>query len=174
MNTPFVTIRDDYIAYLQSAEPHIMSNKADSRTYRRKYIGIIEELNGHHYFVPLSSPKPRDYTADGKIKKDSLTTIYVKDEKNLFATLRFNCMIPVPASEIEAYNLNDEGDLKYKLIVYNELYFIRRNGEKITRTARNLYAAKQQQAQAPKSKQALLAVTLDFAQLEKLCDDFTP
>ncbi len=146
-----------------------MSNKQNERTYHRKYIGIIEELNGFKYFVPLSSPKAKDYMPNGTIKKDSLSTIYIKDGKNLYATLRFNNMIPVPESEIISYNLNDEGDFKYKLIVYNELYFIRRNGIKIEKTAKNLYAAKKNQANEPDYKRAILNVTLDFAHLENLC-----
>ena len=167
----FVAITDEYISYLQKSEPHVMSNKADERTYHRKYIGIIEELNGFKYFVPLSSPKAKDYE-NGKIKKDSLATIYIKDSKNLFATLRFNNMIPVPESEIINFDLNDEGDLRYKLIVFNELYFIRQNGAKIEKTAKNLYSAKKNQSNEPPFKQAVLNVTLDFATLEELCRDF--
>lgn len=172
MSYNFVAITDEYISYLQKYEPHVMSNKQNERTYHRKYIGIIEELGGFKYFVPLSSPKSHDYTSDKKIKKDFLTTIYVKDSKNLFATLRFNNMIPVPESEIINFDLNDEGDLKYKLIVFNELYFIRQNGAKIEKTAKNLYKAKKNQKNEPEFKQKLLDVTLDFEKLEILCKKY--
>ena len=169
MSYQFVAITDEYIAYLQKAEPKVMSNKQNERTYHRKYIGIIEELGGFKYFVPLSSPKPHDYTSNGTVKKDSLTTIYVKDSKNLFAKLRFNNMIPVPESEIINFDLNDEGDLRYKLIVFNELYFLRQNESKIEKTAKNLYNAKKNQAKEPDYKQAILNVTVDFSKLEELC-----
>ncbi len=168
----FVAITDKYISYLQKGEPHVMSNKVNERTYHRKYIGILEELNGFKYFVPLSSPKQRDYTKTGKVRKDSLATIYIKDSKNLFATLRFNNMIPVPSSEIIDFDLNDEGDLRYKLIVLNELYFIRQNSEKIEKTAHNLYCAKKNQRNEPDYKQPILNVTLDFERLEELCRQF--
>ncbi|MBQ9537712.1 MAG: type III toxin-antitoxin system ToxN/AbiQ family toxin [Treponema sp.] len=46
MSYSFVAITDDYISYLRKTEPHVMSNKQDERTYHRKYIGIIEKLNG--------------------------------------------------------------------------------------------------------------------------------
>ncbi len=164
----FVAISDEYIEYLQKSEPHVMSNKVTERTYHRKYIGIIEELNGFKYFVPLSSPKAKDYK-DGKIKKDSLATIYIKDNKNLFATLRFNNMIPVPESEIINFDLNDEGDFQYKLIVLNELFFIRKNSSKIEKTAKNLYNAKKNQPNEPVFKQAILKITVDFSKLEELC-----
>ena len=54
-----------------------MENKPDERVYHRKYIGILTELNGFKYFVPMSSPKDKDYE-NGKIKKNNLTTIYMK------------------------------------------------------------------------------------------------
>ena len=81
-------------------------------------------------------------------------------------------MIPVPESEILLYDLNDEGDLKYKLIVFNELYFVRQNKDKIERTAKNLYEAKKNQPNEPTGKQPLLEMTLDFAKLEELCREF--
>ena len=169
----FVAISDEYIAYLSKEVPHVMSNKLTERTYHRKYIGIIKELGGFKYFVPLSSPKAKDYTKDGQIKRNSLTTIYIKDNKTLYATLRFNCMIPVPESEIINFDLNDEGDFKYKLIVYNELYFIRQNRDKIEKTAKNLYNAKKNQANEDISKQTILNITLDFAKMEQMCIKFT-
>ena len=96
----------------------------------------------------------------------------MKDSKRLYGTLRFNNMVPVSETEIINYDLNDEGDLKYKLIVFNELYFVRQNNDKIERTAKNLYDAKKNQANQPNGQKPLLAMTLDFAQLEDLCLNF--
>ena len=172
MSYKFVVITDKYISYLQKTEPRVMSNKADTRVYHRKYLGIIEKLNGYNYFIPLSSPKPKDYAASGKPKNDNLITIYIKDSKRLYGTLKFNNMIPVPQSEIETYDLNAEGDLKYKLIVFNELYFVRQNKDKIERAAKNLYAAKQSQKAPPAGQRPLLDMTLDFSKLEQLCAEF--
>ena len=152
MSYRFVIITDEYINYLRKTEPNVMSNKAETRIYHRKYLGIIEELNGFKYFIPLSSPKPKDYAKNRKPKFDTLITVYMKDSKRLYGTLRFNNMIPVPESEIVAYDLNEEGDLKYKLIVFNELYFVRQNKDKIERTAKNLYEAKKISRMSRKKK----------------------
>ncbi|MCR5080033.1 MAG: type III toxin-antitoxin system ToxN/AbiQ family toxin [Treponema sp.] len=46
---------------------------------------------------------------NGKPKFDTLIKVYMKDSKRLYETLRFNNMIPVPESEIVAYDLNKEG-----------------------------------------------------------------
>jgi hypothetical protein len=80
-------ISDKYIDYLRKTEPRVMSNKAESRIYHRKYLGIIQELNGFKYFIPLSSPKPKDYSQNGKPKTDSFITIYMKDSRRLYGTL---------------------------------------------------------------------------------------
>lgn len=168
----FVIITDKYIDYLRKTEPRVMSNKAENRIYHRKYLGIIEELNGYKYFIPLSSPKDKDYIQNGKPKNDTLITIYIKDSKRLYGKLKFNNMIPVPEAEIIKYDLNDEGDFKYKLIVFNELYFVRQNKDKIERTAINLYEAKKNQDNQPDGKKPLLEITLDFVKLEQLCDEY--
>lgn len=153
-----------------------MLNKEQiERTYHRKYLGLIQEINGHKYFIPLSSPKPKDYDVKtGNIHSDNLLTIYIRHGQKLYGTLRFNNMIPVPDSEIIPYDLNEEGDLKYKMIVLNELYFVRGNQDKIEKKAINLYKAKckEKNQQQNNGKQKLLAITLDFHKLEEHCDSF--
>ena len=174
MEYRFSIISDRYIDYLRKADPHVMMNKElPDRTYHRKYLGLIQEINGHKFFIPMSSPKNKDFDSKtGKIKKDSILTIYMHNGQKLYGTLRFNNMIPVPSSEIIAYNLNDEGDLKYKMLVLNELYFVRANQQKIEKTALNLYKAKISRNNQNPGLEKLLGIVLDFKNLEKLCDEF--
>lgn len=73
----FYIVSDEYIKYLLKFETHIMQNKPDERIYHRKYVGVLTEINGFKYFVPMSSPKEKDYV-NGKIKKNNLTTIYLR------------------------------------------------------------------------------------------------
>ncbi|MBO7121915.1 MAG: type III toxin-antitoxin system ToxN/AbiQ family toxin [Treponema sp.] len=86
----FHIISDRYISYLQKSEPNVMSNKEGVRTYHRKYLGVLTELNGFRYFIPLSSPKEKDYNKQGKIKNDSEITIYIRNKDKLYGTLRLN------------------------------------------------------------------------------------
>lgn len=81
-------------------------------------------------------------------------------------------MIPVPDSEVIAYDLNDEGDLKYKMIVLNELYFVRSNQDKIEKKALQLYKDKTEGLDKSNGKQKLLDITLDFNKLENYCDEY--
>lgn len=170
----FSIISDRYIDFLHKKEPKVMLNKEfPERTYHRKYLGLIQEINGYKYFIPLSSPKPKDYDSKtGKIKQDNLVTIYIRHDQKLYGTLRFNNMIPVPDSEVIAYDLNDEGDLKYKMIVLNELYFVRSNQDKIEKKALQLYKDKTEGLDKSNGKQKLLDITLDFNKLENYCDEY--
>ena len=167
----FYTITDEYIDYLSKENPHVMSNKQETRTYHRKYIGLVTELKGHKYFVPMSSPKDIDFLPNGEIKKDSLIKIYMHSKKVLYGTIRFNYMIPVPASELEEVTVNDEGDFKYKILMQSEYFFINANREKIEKTAVRLY--KMRTTYDPsKNKNKLMEITLDFTSLEKMCDEY--
>ena len=64
----FYTVSDEYVDYLLKIESHVMQNKPQERTYHRKYVGILTEINGFKYFVPMSSPKDKDYE-NGKSKR---------------------------------------------------------------------------------------------------------
>lgn len=168
----FHIVSDRYISYLQKSEPNVMSNKEGVRTYHRKYLGVLTELNGFRYFIPLSSPKEKDYNKQGKIKNDSEITIYIRNKDKLYGTLRLNNMIPVPESELVKYDLNDEGDLRYKMLVLNELYFVRANAKRIEETAKNLYEKKIAQKENQPAESHKLFLTLNFKHLEQLCSEF--
>ena len=165
----FHIISDKYIAYLQKSEPCVMSNKEGVRTYHRKYLGVLTELNGYRYFIPLSSPKEKNYNKKGEIKADSAITIYIRNKEKLYGTLKLNSMIPVPDSELIKYDLNDEGDLRYKMLVLNELYFVRANAQRIETAAKALYEQKNAQLNGEVPENHNLFLTLDFKHLEELC-----
>ena len=55
-------ITDEYINYIRKEFPRVYSNKEDTRTHMRKYLGAVIEMNGYKYYIPLSSPKEKhDY-----------------------------------------------------------------------------------------------------------------
>lgn len=82
-------------------------------------------------------------------------------------------MIPVPESEIIKYDLNDEGDLRYKMLVLNELYFVRSNAARIESVAKDLYEKKNAQKDGEATKDHNLFLTLNFRRLERLCKEFS-
>ena len=70
-------------------------------------------IDRYNYYIPMSSPKNSDYQIAGKdkvIRKSivPIIRIVVKNaagKKELEGTLRISHMIPVPASELELYDM---------------------------------------------------------------------
>ena len=77
-------------------------------------------------------------------------------------------MIPVPASELILYDLENETDSAYKDLVQNEMIFIRKNREKIAANAKLLY----KQKAANDTTAGYVKSALDYQALEVLCDLF--
>lgn len=170
------SVSDRYISYLREEFPNVYSNKMDTRIHTRKYLGVVLQVGEYHYYIPMSSPKQTDYqiAGDSMVIKKSIVPIMrvvvknTKGEKELKATLRLSHMIPVPASELELYALDDEPDGAYKDLVQNEMIFIRKNKDKISANARLIY--KQKIENDTSAKYVMSA--LDFKALEEMCDKF--
>jgi protein AbiQ len=77
-------------------------------------------------------------------------------------------MIPVPESELELYDLENESDDTYKDLVQNEMIFIRKSREKIASNAKLLY----KQKAANDTTAGYVKSALDYQALEGLCDLF--
>lgn len=173
-----VSISDKYIDYLRNIKGfgNVCSNIGENYKYSRKYIGIALLVNGFSYYIPLSSPKKTDYIMTNgkkKIRKSIVPIIRVTHKNSdgvleLNGTLRISNMIPVPKSELELYNIENEKDIKYKSLVQNELIFIRKNKDKIISNANLLY----KQKIINDTSANYVNNTLDFRALENACSEF--
>lgn len=77
-------------------------------------------------------------------------------------------MIPVPQSELQLYDIENELDSAYKDLVQNEIIFIRKNQKKIFSNAQLLYKQKtENDLSAGYGKAAL-----EYRKLEDLCREF--
>ena len=167
------SVSDDYVEWLRKEFPNVYSNKVNSRTHTRKYLGVVLQIGQYHYYVPMSSPKDSDYQIAGEnrvIKKSIVPIIRIvvknKDgEKELKGTLRISHMIPVPTSELELYDLEHELDSTYKDLVQNEIIFIRKHREKIISNAKVMY----NQKASNDITAGYVKYALDFQVLETLC-----
>lgn len=170
------SISDEYVNYLRNKFPRVYSNKEDVRTHTRKYLGIVFTIGNYNYYIPLSSPKDKhDYIfIDGKkiIRKDSLIVMRIvsksksEDKEELKGTLQIGTMIPVPDSEIELYDINEEKDEHYKNLVIEELIYIRKNEKKIIKNAKILYSKKKANDKSNK----VVANCINFIAIEAECD----
>lgn len=144
MKLNLYSVSDKYIKYLMQFDNRIYDNKEDSRTYKRKYVGVVLTINGFNYYVPMSSPKKSDYIDYEKkiIRNDTKTIIRIHEGGRLYGTLRISNMIPVPITELEPYIITDEKDLKYRQVILGELRYINSNTDKIVKYAKIVYNQK--------------------------------
>ena len=164
MKLNLYSISDKYIKYLMQFDKRIYDNKEDSRTYKRKYIGVVLTINGYNYYILMSSPKKSDYINYEKkiIRNDTKTIIRIHEGGRLYGTLRISNMIPVPITELEPYIIKDEKDLKYKQVILGELRYINSNANKIVKYAKIVYNQKIKNVDIGYIKN-----TVDFKVLEK-------
>lgn len=168
------SVSDEYVEWLRKDYPNVYSNKIDSRTHTRKYLGVVLQIGRYKYYIPMSSPKESDYQIAGEskvIRKSiiPIIRIVVKNKagiKELKGTLRISHMIPVPESELQLYNMENETDSTYKDLVQNEMIFIRKNREKILNNAQLLY----KQKKVNDTTAGYIKSALDYEALECLCD----
>lgn len=71
------SISDEYVEWLRKDFPNVYSNKIDSRTHTRKYLGVVLKIEQYNYYIPMSSPKDSDYQIAGnsKVIKKSIVPI---------------------------------------------------------------------------------------------------
>lgn len=170
------SVSDEYIEWLRKDFPNVYSNKINFRKHIRKYLGVALQIGRYNYYVPMSSPKDSDYQVAGAtkvIKKSIVPIIRIvtknsDGKKELKGTLRISHMIPVPESELELYDLENESDDRYKDLVQQEMIFIRKSREKIASNAKLLY----KQKVANDTTAGYVKSALDYQALEVLCELF--
>ena len=169
------SVSDDYISYLRSIEPRVYSNKEDTRTHTRKYLGVVLEINGFSYFIPMSSPKNSDYVLneDKKTIRKSIIPIIRMTTKNpdgeteLIGTLRISHMIPVPSSELQLYDIENETDSEYRELVIDELRYINRYEKKIVSNSHIMYKQK-----LSSYKAGYVDSALNYSSVERYCIEY--
>ena len=129
----FYIIDDNYINYLSQFDKHIAYNK----NQKRPYIGVVIVVEGHFYFAPLFSPKPKH-----KTYKDNLTFFRIKDKKakNDLGIIRFSDMIPVPQECVYLLDIKNKS-YGYKRLLSEQYSYINTtaNKEKILEKSEKLY-----------------------------------
>jgi protein AbiQ len=157
-----------YVNYLQSFESHVYSNDDPSYLQSRKYVGFVMEIHGWKYYIPFSSPKSGDFNLDMTVKESSLGIIRMIDQADItkkisYGTLRISNMIPVPDSCLIPYDVNKEKNLKYRMLLLNQISYIKLNEGDIARRAKTLY----RQKISGKCPGKYINATLDYLLLEE-------
>lgn len=123
------SVQSAYLDYLRQSDSLVSKDPSQNR----KFIGILLVVNGHSYYAPLSSPKPKHQSI-----ADSAPDI-VKIVGGKLGVINLNNMIPVVPSAIIPVDISLEPDSQYKQLMKEQMVFIRRNEEAIMKKARRLY-----------------------------------
>ena len=182
MELKFYTIDTEYVDHLRDAcgIQNVLDSKETSR-FKRPYIGIVLQVDDYKYYVPLSSPKNNDYIyVNGRktIRRDVIPIIRLiveseNGELELKGKLKFSSMIPVPDNVITYYDISQETNEDYRMLLEKEYEFIKSNQDKIKRNARVLYNQKTKEdilysGENANKKPGYLNATIDFKYAEQM------
>lgn len=121
------TINNDYINYLMKFSENVKYNKNESRPY----VGILLKIEGHNYFAPLGSPKPKHIQM-----KEGLD--FIKIENGQAGVINLNNMIPVSLKYVKKIDFSLY-DKKYTGLLKKQARWINDNSLKIKNKTLKLY-----------------------------------
>ena len=154
----FYRIQDPYVEYLHKWDSRVQLNKGE----RRPYIGIVLTVNGFNYFVPLESPKENHVN----IKSGGPV---LKLDGGKLGIMGFNNMIPVKRNQLINFDIADEQEKQYQMLLLNQLHYCAKHKDTILLRAQNTYA-KAVGGDNPFYKR----VCCDFRKLENACWRYNP
>ena len=125
-----VYVDTKYIRYLYHYDNHVMFNKGQ----RRPYIGILFTVKGHKYYAPLTHPKE-------KFKAMKNSEDFMKIAGGALGAINFNNMIPVRDEAVKIIDISQVADMKYKLLLIQQIKFFDDNETEIINKATKLYKA---------------------------------
>lgn len=82
-------IDKDYVDYLRKFDSHVGYVQYGDRM--KVHIGVLMEVNGFKYYVPVSSKKSKHESMS-----NNLDFHKIEDEQQFYAVINLNNMIPVP------------------------------------------------------------------------------
>lgn len=148
----FYTVDDAYVKCLYSQDNEVFY---DTNYANKPYIGIVVLNNNYHYFIPLTSAKPKhtkwknitktNYLIyerhngipdfNGVFKIDQSNNTY----KQILAVLEIKKMIPVPISVFHEIVFSQIMDADYRHLLLKEYHFLKFYKKDIFQKAENIY-----------------------------------
>ena len=132
----FFDVDKDYIDYLQREETRMRGfTRVPNVAYggNKKFLcGIVLELDGLKYYVPVSSYKQK--------QSENLLIVLKQQKTNkVVGSLRFNYMIPVSDENVMERIIKNEPDPIRKRFLSEQLRFCNASADHITTLARRTY-----------------------------------
>lgn len=154
-----VYVDDKYIRFLYSFDKKVMYNKGQ----KRPYIGILFEVRGHKYYAPLTHPKE-------KFKTMKNSEDFMRINGGTLGAINFNNMIPVVDNSINIIDIAQVEDIKYKMLLINQLKFFDRKDTDIINRATKLYKA----YKSKNLRKSVYERCCNFMLLEKKSKEYNP
>lgn len=148
-----------YLKYMHSIDSRVSVKNS------RPFVGIITMINGVKYVLPLTSQTTAERKKEGKNKRASQLTTFVKDSSDQeIANILHNNMFPVVEGTYTLLSIDPQKDTYES----NEIRYIRKNKESIIRKAKNVYEDRTTNTNAFLNK-----TCCDFRRLENGCAAFS-
>ncbi|WP_338633829.1 type III toxin-antitoxin system ToxN/AbiQ family toxin [Sporomusa ovata] len=153
-NFGFYKINIDYVKYLHSKDSQVFYDNTPDYS-RKPYLGLITQLGGYKYCMPLTSAKPRqlgwanitehnyviyEYIASSEIHVNDVYKQVGTDKfKKLLSVLEIRKMIPVDDTLYDFFDFSRIADTKYKDLLEKEYNFLKSFKNDILNKAEMLY-----------------------------------
>lgn len=154
-----VNIDSKYVRFLFSIDKKVMYNKGQ----KRPYIGILFEVRGHKYYAPLTSPKEKFLSMKNDVD-------FMRIKGGTLGAINFNNMIPVCENAVSPINTSEIKDIKYKMLLINQIKFFDEYETEIINRATKLYKA----YKSKKLRKAVEERCCNFFNLEKAVKKYNP
>jgi protein AbiQ len=159
-----VKVDSKYVDYLRTFDDKVPYNF--KRKENRPFVGALFSIDNMMFFVPLSSPKPKHKTIKNGVD-------FIKIDGGNLGALNFNNMIVVCENNIEFINLDSDPkdtdeETKYKILLNNQLVWLRKNNVKIKDKAKLLYDSYKEDSLYPNVK----ARCCNWPLLEEKCREY--
>lgn len=132
----FYTIDFDYLKYLKTFDEKVPNFEYED--HDKFFFGVVLEVNGKKYYVPVSSKKVKNATS---IPMKEYTSSK-KEKARILGSLRLAYMIPVEEEELVRLDMKwislTKGE-NYANLVAKEYEFCKNNLERIQRRAKRVY-----------------------------------
>lgn len=154
-----VTVESKYIKYLYNHDNRVMFNK----NQKRPYLGIMFEVKGNKYYAPLTHPKLKFKTMKNEVD-------FMKIKGGELGAINFNNMIPIVDSSAKIMEIATITDIKYKMLLINQIEFFNEYETEIINRATKLYKA----YRTKKLRKAVFDRCCNFFVLESFAKKYDP
>ena len=164
MGLSVYTVDIAYCTYLRNIDSKVPDNSGHKSN--RPFIGVVLEIDGVHYYAPLTSPKPKHLQM--KNQPD-----FHKINGGVWGAINFNNMIPVPQNclhpvDLKIYPTDSKADKDYKNLMIDQITWCSANASTLLKKA-----AKLRQLVVNAAEENILTKRCcDFSALEQACQNY--